>query len=629
MCYFYKIASAYYFVKESTMPTDYLSKTIRKISENDIYFLECEFVGENFSDEKLRLLVEALKKNKVVHTLKFTCNAVSNGDMVKLLEIFKENKTIHTVEFGFNKLGDEGARILSKLIEENQSINYLFYQFNDIGVEGVRFLVESLRRNKSLLNLSLRGNYIGDEGACALAEVLRENRNIQMLDLYACSIGDKGVEAIANTLNFNTSIFQMTLSGNKLTPKAYEALTKMLRNNFRIVYINADSNDDRWENFIKRNKVIAPYFDLLHFMSRVAVSRKLPDEIEKKRIQKLVRQLETKFSRIIWKANLLETNDGCLELAKSLETFLNFELGCTEFQDLNAQSFGIKATVALLKTEKYLNDGFQSEIPSCVIVNDLMQCIPREHPLRSVAHLRAVEVFRKNVAVLSEKEVQFLSCNEVTDVVRFLLHCALAKKITKTDSGIPIELESRILSYSLAYLSGSGWRCENEEYSERLDNQEDRLDFVGIKDKFLRLLDVGANENKKSIQELEAEIVHCFSIAKIKLVIKEATLDYQYGKVSLENTNKRIRNLIIKEIENSRNEGLLSLYKVIQDNIQMQRPPTTFGGPKLFKHLPSDDFLQILHQIRVKWLENEIKFPSERLVDWRGLFDVNSEKFSI
>ena len=270
------------------------------------------------SDDDVIKLAKALKKNKILTTLKLESNQINSKGATALADALIKNETLTTLHISENKIGDKGAIALASALIQNKSLKTLYISDNEIGDEGAiamanalmknevlrklrlgynkisstgaKALANALMENKTLVTLRLNTNNIGDTGAIALAEALAENTTLRILELSFNRISRKGAIALANALKTNKTLHRLYLLGNKIDIEGVAKLGEALSVNKILTFLDVGIDDsnacpEEFSLLLKRNRRLhleKPAAEILYRLFRASTVLKnlyIPEEL--------------------------------------------------------------------------------------------------------------------------------------------------------------------------------------------------------------------------------------------------------------------------------------------------------------------------------------------------------------
>eukprot|EP00121_Abeoforma_whisleri_P015152 Awhi_evm1s13969 len=192
--------------------------------------------------EGIGAIAESLKINETLTSLDLTGNEIGYLGANLLADALIENKFLKTLNLFYNRLGCRGTEELARALKENKSLMYLDLGHNGIGVLGAKALGDALCHNKSLIELQLHSNQLGDEGAKSIARALKENNTLSTLSLCRNDIF-LSARQIGGALKENTALTRLGLAGNKFGPYEVFCIVEGVARNGTLKSLNLATND--------------------------------------------------------------------------------------------------------------------------------------------------------------------------------------------------------------------------------------------------------------------------------------------------------------------------------------------------------------------------------------------------
>jgi Ran GTPase-activating protein (RanGAP) involved in mRNA processing and transport len=143
---------------------------------------------------------------------------------MSLIEALKDNKTLTTLKFSGYKLGYVGAIALAKVLN-NTKLTTLIINRNEIFTSGGKALAEALQVNNTLKILDISSNFL--KSSEDFAHMLTVNKTLVELNINANNIDN--VELLAEALADNKTLKTLDISSNNVTDK--NKLLNMIQNN--------------------------------------------------------------------------------------------------------------------------------------------------------------------------------------------------------------------------------------------------------------------------------------------------------------------------------------------------------------------------------------------------------------
>ncbi|KAH8032722.1 hypothetical protein HPB51_001420 [Rhipicephalus microplus] len=113
-----------------------------------------------FDEVQLVLIVEGLKTNRSLETLKIQYGHITTTGIDRLTEVLKSNSTLKSLVVSVYGLAQAAARSLGIFLEFNSTLLHVNLRDNDIDESEAMWLATSLKFNTHLETLNLEANYI-------------------------------------------------------------------------------------------------------------------------------------------------------------------------------------------------------------------------------------------------------------------------------------------------------------------------------------------------------------------------------------------------------------------------------------------------------------------------------------
>lgn len=155
--------------------------------------------GNQFTNQSLSILSDALFNNLTLVELDLSDNSISDHGIKTLMDVLRTNKSIlQKLHLGCNQITDQGTDYLSDMLKTNHSLTHLMLNRNSIGNPGVHRLCNVLAlHNISLEVLSLASNHlITDQCIDSLIVMLKQNERLKGLDMKSCSISSNSKQRL-------------------------------------------------------------------------------------------------------------------------------------------------------------------------------------------------------------------------------------------------------------------------------------------------------------------------------------------------------------------------------------------------------------------------------------------------
>jgi len=175
--------------------------------------------GNFIDDAGVQALVEGLRLNDTVASLRLGDNVFGDVGIQKIASLLRTNKILTNLDVCYSRIFFTGASALSGALLKNKTLLHLDLKgcFHEADSETILSFIDTfLPSQSSLKTLDLSQNKLEDRHALRIGEAFRTNKCLEYLDLSGNSIGDKGASALADGLRRNSSLMRLCLSGNKI-----------------------------------------------------------------------------------------------------------------------------------------------------------------------------------------------------------------------------------------------------------------------------------------------------------------------------------------------------------------------------------------------------------------------------
>jgi Ran GTPase-activating protein (RanGAP) involved in mRNA processing and transport len=333
-------------------------------NSNENNTLKSHFISkiEDYDVTKYNDLVNGIKKNTTITTLKLWGNKIGIEGAKALAGMLEKNETITKLDLSRNNIGDDGAKALAEALKVNKTITTLHLLYNNIGKDGAIALGRACAgknikvdfgntKNNDLFKLAqgtfegekldLSYDHIRDAGAIAIADMLKVNKTITELNLSDNDIGIDGAKALAAMLEKNNTITELCLFRNNIKDDGAKALAGMLEKNNTITELNLSSNNIEIDgakaiaDALKVNKTITT-LDLSYNNIGDDGAKALAEALK---VNNTITTLELWFNEI--------GKDG----AKALADMLKVNETITRLE-LSGNNIGIEGAIAIAKALK-------------------------------------------------------------------------------------------------------------------------------------------------------------------------------------------------------------------------------------------------------------------------------------
>eukprot|EP00941_MAST-03F_sp_MAST-3F-sp1_P002862 g2862.t1 len=179
--------------------------------------------------DPFQVLLDQLKNNdRKLKTVDLSCQALEDVKLKKLAEALRGNRICHSLILSHACMTNEQASVISDGILDNRGLLTIDFSNNLIRDDGVLAIAHAIEKSKMIRILNLNSNKIMDKGASALANCLKMNHSVKTLSLSANSIEDKGCQDIAHSIRLNTVLTALHLAENKIQAQGGEAIAEAL-----------------------------------------------------------------------------------------------------------------------------------------------------------------------------------------------------------------------------------------------------------------------------------------------------------------------------------------------------------------------------------------------------------------
>uniref|UniRef100_A0A8D2DPI7 Leucine rich repeat containing 74A n=1 Tax=Sciurus vulgaris TaxID=55149 RepID=A0A8D2DPI7_SCIVU len=197
----------YYLQELNVSKNDIGLEGARVISEflqrNTSSLWSLELSGNNFKEEAIELLCQALTINYQIKTLDLSHNQITDTGGEQLGQMLNINVGIRELDLSWNHFHTRGAVALCNGLRTNVTLIKLDLAMNGFGNEGALALGEVLRLNNHLVYLDVSGNDIGNEGASRLSRGLENNEGLQVLKLFLNPMNMEGAILLVQAIKRN------------------------------------------------------------------------------------------------------------------------------------------------------------------------------------------------------------------------------------------------------------------------------------------------------------------------------------------------------------------------------------------------------------------------------------------
>ena len=214
-----------------------VQKYVKRMRGKNHLYLDCHKIGKSGGAPAL---VEALKNNTTLTSLKLENNQIGNAEVNILVEAFKNNKTLTELTFALNYIGDEGAEASAGIIKYNKTLRTLKLSNNQFCDDGAKALAKAFKNNTTLTDLDLSFNHMSNEGIRALAKALKNNKTLVKLNLNGNLFDEEGAKAFAKTLKFNSTLMTFEHDWHGIEKNTRSNINQQLEMNRKIATIRRE-----------------------------------------------------------------------------------------------------------------------------------------------------------------------------------------------------------------------------------------------------------------------------------------------------------------------------------------------------------------------------------------------------
>jgi Ran GTPase-activating protein (RanGAP) involved in mRNA processing and transport len=328
-------------------------------------------------------LINPLKNNKTLTTLKLDGNNIDTALAKDIMGIFESNTSLTTLILGNNKIDVTGVEHLSNMLKTNKTLTFLDLGSN-IGIRyNITSLTNALKTNKTLKTLDLSSNSLEYSHVQHIGNILRDNFSLQSLNLSNNCIGDLGIDYLCREklnlksldlrnnnfiteagvkhinamLQINETLLSLKLSSEKLSKDGVQAVFNALKSNYTLLEIAINVTEDlqiylnpQEELIVRNNRIyncLKPLFNLRDNISLIAAIdpakqiKKLEKLVPAETISKLNQKHLLADARQIFEAlgHIKKANAYAQMSAEGSEQ-LRLEAEITALQSLLFTSFG-------------------------------------------------------------------------------------------------------------------------------------------------------------------------------------------------------------------------------------------------------------------------------------------------
>ncbi|KAL3198424.1 hypothetical protein MRX96_014247 [Rhipicephalus microplus] len=200
-----------------------------------------------FDEVQLVLIVEGLKTNRSLETLKIQYGHITTTGIDRLTEVLKSNSTLKSLVVSVYGLAQAAARSLGIFLEFNSTLLHVNLRDNDIDESEAMWLATSLKFNTHLETLNLEANYItsslcfdspiriDNSTARRFAHLLIKTKTLKHIQINDCKARKGALEIVVKGLKVNQSVSHMEMDFSA-THRCTNAFVDMLKGNKTLTY---------------------------------------------------------------------------------------------------------------------------------------------------------------------------------------------------------------------------------------------------------------------------------------------------------------------------------------------------------------------------------------------------------
>ncbi|XP_046564950.1 leucine-rich repeat-containing protein 73-like [Haliotis rubra] len=193
-------------------------------------------VGVISDQQRIELLAQALRKNKLLKSLHIHGNPIGDEGLKVIAEALSYNSHVTTLDVGDCDLGDAAIQHLRLLLmptAEQEGLSELGLSANTrISEAGWASLAMTVAHSPNLRRIFLDYNNLGNIGASSLVVGVAANQQIEVLDLEGTGVTEETAQLLLDLMqNYPGKLRKITLSENKVKKSTVAAIKSILRIN--------------------------------------------------------------------------------------------------------------------------------------------------------------------------------------------------------------------------------------------------------------------------------------------------------------------------------------------------------------------------------------------------------------
>ncbi|GAM24530.1 hypothetical protein SAMD00019534_077050 [Acytostelium subglobosum LB1] len=176
--------------------------------------------GNNFDEEGITLIAEALHKDTKVKALWLKRNPLLPGGVRPLARMLEINTYLQTLDLLNCGILDEGVTTLFNSLKtsNNSTLKHLYIDANGLTPASAVTIRKHFENGQNKLeSLYMSSNQFGDNGACEIALGLKHDTTLIRVGLGSNCIGPIGAKAVVDAVMSHPTLLSLNLGFNKST----------------------------------------------------------------------------------------------------------------------------------------------------------------------------------------------------------------------------------------------------------------------------------------------------------------------------------------------------------------------------------------------------------------------------
>ncbi|XP_001808136.3 protein phosphatase 1 regulatory subunit 37 isoform X1 [Tribolium castaneum] len=204
------------------------------------------FKGMVINENYMRMLLNAVKSNTRITTLKFDACMLIKLPSFYLVESLMTNTTLCELYLPSTGLYTKEADCLGRFLQKNFTLKVLDISNNFIGDRGLEVLAKGLTKQTTagcgLSVLVVFNNQVTEKSGPVICSIISECKNLHTLNIGYNHLTDAVISDIAPSLEVTTSLEGLGLQCTLLTCKGIDYLANAIENNNSLQKINLKGN---------------------------------------------------------------------------------------------------------------------------------------------------------------------------------------------------------------------------------------------------------------------------------------------------------------------------------------------------------------------------------------------------